>query len=190
MILLSHLNMISDPRRREGRRFDLPNLLLFTLLAIISGANSYRSISRFMHVRLEWFRSLTGARWTIAPSYTGLRKCLLKLDGKAIETALRAHAMTTTGAGVAQIAIDGKVLRGSLEQLTDKSAMQWVCAFAVDEKVVLGHVELNESDKKGEIRAAQELIETLGLSGTLFTLDALHCQKKHWPSFRPGAMMR
>jgi hypothetical protein len=47
MILLTHLNTISDPRRREGRRFDLPHLLLFSLLAIISGANSYRSITRF-----------------------------------------------------------------------------------------------------------------------------------------------
>jgi hypothetical protein len=55
MVLLTHLNTISDPRRREGRRFDLPHLLLFSLLAIISGANSYRSITRFMDVRLEWF---------------------------------------------------------------------------------------------------------------------------------------
>lgn len=50
MVLLTHLNAISDPRRRS---FDLPHLLLFSLLAIISGANSYRSITRFMHVRLE-----------------------------------------------------------------------------------------------------------------------------------------
>ena len=48
MVLLTHLNTVSDPRRREGRRFDLPHLLLFSLLAIISGANSYRSITRFM----------------------------------------------------------------------------------------------------------------------------------------------
>jgi hypothetical protein len=60
---------------------------LFSLLAIISGANSYRSITRFMHVRLEWFKSLTGIDWPTAPSHTGLRKCFLKLDGNAIEYA-------------------------------------------------------------------------------------------------------
>jgi hypothetical protein len=78
MVLLTHLNTISDPRRRKGRRFDLPHLLLFSLLAIVSGANSYRSITRFMDVRLEWFKSLTGIDWPAAPSHTGLRKCFLK----------------------------------------------------------------------------------------------------------------
>jgi predicted transposase YbfD/YdcC len=33
-------------------------------------------------------------------------------------------------------------------------------------------------DKGGEIAAAQELIQTLGLTGKLFTFDALHCPKK------------
>ena len=175
MVLLSHLNTIVDPRRREGRRFELSYLLLFTLLAIISGANSYRSITRFMEVRLDWFKSLTGIRWPVAPSHTGLRKCLLKLDGKAIEAALRQHA--SDNADATHIAIDGKALRGSIDRFADKAAVQWISAFAAHEKVVLGHVELSDGDKGGEIGAAQELIETLGLSGKLFTFDALHCQK-------------
>lgn len=176
MVLLSHLDTIVDPRRREGRRFELSYLLLFTLLAIISGANSYRSITRFMHVRLDWFKSLTGIAWPVAPSHTGLRKCLLKLDGKAIEAALRQHA--NDNAEATHIAIDGKALRGSLDRFADKAAVHWTSAFAAHEKIVLGHVELSDGDKGGEIGAAQELIETLGLSGKLFTLDALHCQKK------------
>lgn len=176
MVLLTHLNTVSDPRRREGRRFDLPHLLLFSLLAIISGANSYRSITRFMDVRLEWFKSLTGIDWPAAPSHTGLRKCFLKLDGNAIECALRQHATDSTH--TAQIAIDGKTLRGSLDRFADQAAVQWISAFATDAKVVLGHVELSGGDKGGEIAAAQELIQTLGLTGKLFTFDALHCQKK------------
>jgi hypothetical protein len=87
---------------------------LFTLLAIISGANSYRAITRFMQVRLDWFKSLTGIRWPRAPSHTGLRKCLLKLDGNEIEAALRRHA--GDNAESALIAVDGKTLRGSLDR--------------------------------------------------------------------------
>jgi hypothetical protein len=79
----------------------------------------------------------------------------------------------------AQIAIDGKTLRGSLDRFADQAAVQWISAFATDAKVVLGHVELSGGDKGGEIAAAQELIQTLGLTGKLFTFDALHCQKKH-----------
>jgi hypothetical protein len=76
---------------------------LFSLLAIISGANSYRSITRFMHVRLAWFRSLTGIDWPTAPSHTGLRKCFLKLDGNATDST---HS--------AQIAIDRRQAIGML----------------------------------------------------------------------------
>lgn len=186
MILLSHLDTISDPRRREGRRFELGHLLLFTLLAIVSGANSYRSINRFMQVRLDWFKSRTGVDWPRAPSHTGLRKCLLKLDGKEVESALRRHANDHVDAAL--IAVDGKTLRGSLDRFDDKAAMQWISAFAGDEKIVLGHVELSGGDKGGEIGAAQELISSLGLSGKLFTFDALHCQKKPWNSSAPPAM--
>lgn len=176
MILLSHLNAISDPRRREGRRFELGQLLLFTLLAIISGANSYRSITRFMEARLGWFKSRTGVNWPRAPSHTGLRKCLLKLDSKEVEAALRQHASEHVDAAL--IAVDGKTLRGSLDRFDDKAAVQWISAFAGDEKIVLGHIELSGGDKGGEIGAAQELISSLELSGKLFTFDALHCQKK------------
>jgi hypothetical protein len=120
---------------------------------------------------------LTGIDWPAAPSHTGLRKCFLKLDGNAIECALRQHATDSTHP--AQIAIDGKTLRGSLDRFADQAAVQWISAFATDAKVVLGHVELSGGDKGGEIAAAQELIQTLGLTGKLFTFDALHCQKKH-----------
>jgi predicted transposase YbfD/YdcC len=51
-----------------------------------------------------------------------------------------------------------------------------VSAFDHDDLIVLGHVEVSE--KSNEIPAAQALIESMGLPGRVFTLDALHCQKK------------
>ena len=47
-------------------------------------------------------------------------------------------------------------------------------AFASEAALILAHQEIAEGD---EIAAAQALIEQLGLSGILFTADALHCQK-------------
>ena len=158
MVLLCHLNTIVDPRWLEGRRFELSYLLLFTLLAFTSGAHSYRAITRFMLVRLDWFKLLAGIAWPIAPSHTGLRKCLLKLDGNAIEAALRQHANDNDNADATHIAIDGKALRGSLDRFANNAAVHWTSAFAAHEKIVLGHVELSDGDKGGEIGAAQELI--------------------------------
>ena len=47
-------------------------------------------------------------------------------------------------------------------------------AFASEAALILAHQEIADGD---EIAAAQALIEQLGLSGILFTADALHCQK-------------
>lgn len=48
-------------------------------------------------------------------------------------------------------------------------------AFAIDSQIILGHLAIAE--KSNEIPAAQDLITTLGLSGRLFTLDAMHARK-------------
>ena len=48
-------------------------------------------------------------------------------------------------------------------------------AFSAESRIILGHLAVAE--KSNEIPAAQELIATLGLTGRLFTLDAMHAQK-------------
>jgi predicted transposase YbfD/YdcC len=67
-------------------------------------------------------------------------------------------------------------LRGSASRLDDMAARHIVSAFDQYGLIVLGHVEVAE--KSNEIPAAQDLIESLGLEGRVFTMDALHCQKK------------
>ena len=63
---------------------------------------------------------------------------------------------------------------GSFDHLDDRAAAQVLSAFAGEAALILAHQEIAEGD---EVAAAQALIEELGLSGVLFTADALHCQK-------------
>ena len=49
--LLTALSEVPDPRRAEGRRYPLAPLLLFTVLALLSGATSYRRIIIFLDQR-------------------------------------------------------------------------------------------------------------------------------------------
>jgi DDE_Tnp_1-associated len=46
--LLAALGQIPDPRRRQGRRHPLAHLLLFSVLAVLAGATSYRGILVFI----------------------------------------------------------------------------------------------------------------------------------------------
>jgi hypothetical protein len=42
--LIDALGAIPDPRRAQGRRFPLPYLLLFCVLAVLSGAKSFTGL--------------------------------------------------------------------------------------------------------------------------------------------------
>jgi hypothetical protein len=79
------------------------------------------------------------------------------------------------------VAIDGKALRGSFDRFQDRKAAQILSAFCQNEQLILGHLPV--STKTNEIPMAQQLIEQLSLTGCVYTLDALHCQKK--PSTLP-----
>jgi hypothetical protein len=160
--------------------YDLPHVLVCCILAVAAGAQSYKAIARFIKARFGWLQEHLELEWRQAPGYTGLRAILLGLDQAEVEKALRrqAAAALANAQAASTIAIDGKTLRGSLDHFADTAAMQWLSAFATEERLVIGQVAIVDGEKGGEIAAAQKLIEELGLQGKLFTLDALHCQKK------------
>lgn len=166
-----------DQRTAKGRRYALEPLLCGLLLAVLSGATSLRKMELFINERIEPLNALFGMTWKKAPSWVGIRRFLLKLDVQGLENALRQHAEKCSASGEERqfVAIDGKVLRGSASRVTDTRARQLVSAFAHFDLIVLGHVEV--ADKTNEIPAAQALIDELALSGRVFTLDAMHCQK-------------
>lgn len=75
-------------------------------------------------------------------------------------------------------ALDGKTLRGSYDNKNGEKALHLLMAFCTNNKIILGHVNVTK-DKTNEIPCAQEMIADLGLAnGAVYTLDALHCQKK------------
>ena len=109
---LTDLSEVEDRRRGQGRMYDLPHVVLYCILAVAAGADSYRAIVRFIDVRLGWLQQHTTLAWRRAPSHTGLRAILLGLDQPALEQALRRRAKAALAAEVApaSIAIDGKRL--------------------------------------------------------------------------------
>lgn len=180
--LLEILRAIPDHRRAEGKRFDLATVLLFTILGMIAGANSYRQMHEFIRIHRQRLNEAFGLSLRYAPSYTGLRGILQGVNASALEAAFRAHAASMApepeGQGAQKfvaIAVDGKTLRGSFDAFADRKAAHMLSALRQCDQIVLGHMMVEE--KSNEIPAAPELIEALGLKGCVFTLDAAHCQK-------------
>jgi hypothetical protein len=74
------------------------------------------------------------------------------------------------------IAIDGKVLRKSFDNMENKGSLNLIGAYCLDNDLIIGHIEA--SDKSNEIPAVQQLLSGFGLKNCLYTMDAIHCQKK------------
>jgi hypothetical protein len=177
---LSLLATIPDPRRAEGKRYQLPHVLLFSILAIVSGANSYRGIRTFIVVHRKRLNKAFNLRWKRPPSYTALRYILQGLSATDVERVFREHAanlnLDVAGSNARVIAFDGKTLKGSFDNFNDIKARQVLSAFAVDTALVLAHIEIDE--KSNEIPAVQKLLEELDVADHIVTCDAMHCQKK------------
>jgi hypothetical protein len=169
------LTEIEDPRRAEGKLYRLPHVVLFAILVMVAGANSYRTIHSFSDVHVARLREAFGVKWRKAPAYTTIRKILRQLDPASVEAAFRHHAAVlndaTNGEGQRHVAIDGKTLRRSFDNFLDRRAAHIFSAFASDKALVL--------EKSNEIPAVQTLLASLALTGSVVTVDAMHCQKKH-----------
>ena len=193
--LLDALSRIPDPRRAQGQRYPLPHLLLFLVLAIMSGATSYRAMRTFIRERNATLAALYGVGLRAAPALNTLRDLLHRLDADALEAAFRHHAegLLTAAAGDDAsddasddaapasrcrpvIALDGKALRQSFDRVNDRKAAHVLSAFASESALILAHMDVD--DKSNEIPAVEAMIRSLGLSGVIFTVDAMHCQKK------------
>src|SRR5437764_14045393 len=90
--LLGLLAEVPDPRRGQGRLYMLPHVLLFSILAIVTGCNSYRGIVTFIDVHRHKLNGTFGLTWRRDPAYTAVRYILKGLAPADVEVAFRRHA--------------------------------------------------------------------------------------------------
>src|SRR6202050_4963531 len=177
---LSHLGLIRDPRRAEGMLHKLPHVLLFAILAIVTGANSYRGIRTFIKTHRRRLNKAFAIGWKRPPAHTAIRYILQGLNAADVERVFREHAADLNDdaapVGMRVVALDGKALKGSFDAFNDANARHILSTFAADTALVLAHIEIDE--KSNEIPAAQKLLEELDVAGPIVPLDAMHCQKK------------
>jgi hypothetical protein len=131
---LTLLAEIEDPRRAEGKLYRLPHVMLFAIMAIVAGANSYRTIHTFIDVHLARLREAFHLPWRRAPAYTTIRGIIQQVEADSIEQVFRRHAAIlheqTSPAKRCPVAIDGKVLRRSFDGFHDRKAAHLLSAFA------------------------------------------------------------
>jgi hypothetical protein len=171
--------------------YRLHYVLLFSIFAVVTGGNSFRSITTFIEIHRVRLNATFGLSWKRAPAHTAIRYILQGLDPQAVEQVFRVHAATLAGNMAdpmrRSIALDGKTLRRSFDNFRDRKAAQLLHAFDTGAGLILAHIDIEE--KSNEIPAAQRLLDELDIAHCVVTLDALHCQKKLLPP-PPGRKSR
>jgi hypothetical protein len=71
--LLGLLAEVPDPSRGQGQKYKLPHVLLFSILAGVTGCNSYRGIVTFIDVHRRKLNTAFGLAWRRAPAHTAIR---------------------------------------------------------------------------------------------------------------------
>jgi hypothetical protein len=87
MTLLDALTTVSDPRRRQGRRYPLPEFLAMILMAMLSGHHGYRQIERFLRTHEADLRRHVGWSRRAMPSNVTIRAVLIALDYDSLKMA-------------------------------------------------------------------------------------------------------
>lgn len=179
-MITTFVDDLLDHRRAQGQRYELKFVVLFSIMALLSNSKSYRDISRYLKQHFKILKKDFSLKWKRPPSYTTVRNIIKGIDDKELEACFRAYSQSllekNKDGKLVCIAGDGKTLRGSFDNFEDKRAVQILSFFESSQRLILAHECIEE--KTNEIPAVQKLLQELELTDYLYTMDALHCQKK------------
>jgi len=166
---------LPDPRLDRRKRHDLVEMLVITLCAVLTGAESWIEIEQFGKVRLDWLRTFLKLENGI-PSHDTFGRVFRLLDPEEFGRRFLDWIQSVCLKGKGRIiAIDGKTLRRSYDRADHKAAVHMISAWAVECRLVLG--QLRTEAKSNEITAIPELLRLLDVKGCIVTIDAMGCQK-------------
>jgi hypothetical protein len=189
--LQTYLQGIPDVRRTQGQRYKLEAMVMFFIICILSGRTKYREMERYGKRHEEMFRELLGLKHG-TPSNVSIRAIIRTLNWKAAQEAFNTwmfavmaersqdEANDDQASLLARVInFDGKSLRATLEDY-DKEYQNFVCFLHgfLAQSGILVHVHEYQNGHQSEQKELQILLESFRLKGYIFTLDALHTQKK------------
>ena len=174
LIVEEFLTCVPDPRIERSRRHSLENIVVISLLAVISGADSFVGIERFAEAKQDWLATFLELPDGI-PSHDTLGRVFAALNRRALAEAFQRWTLAMSAVSKEKlIAIDGKTLRRSFKHAGDNAFVHMVSAWSAANHVVLGQVKTE--DKSNEITAIPELLDFIDVKAALVSIDAAGTQ--------------
>ena len=174
--LIAALMGLRDLRDARGLRYALVTVLVFVILAKLSGEDFMRGIAQWITERKKEPAKALGVAQVQTPHYTTLGRILgHAVDLEQLEQIVRTFFASLPNAGQSiLIALDGKTLRGTLAT-GQTQGVHLLAAYLPDEGLVMAQVEVTK--KENEIPATPRVLQVLDLRGKIVTADALLTQR-------------
>lgn len=180
--LLDFFDGLTDTRRGQGQRHKLRDVLTIVIMAIISGQQGLQGFARFATNNVAELTEALKLKHGVPCFYT-IRSVLLNLEEQQLSQRftewVKAYQLELGIPTDEFIGLDGKAVTSTTNGGNThlQSFISVVSAFGHQSGLVYG-MKSFDNGKSGECEALRELVKQLGLSGTVFTMDALHCKKK------------
>jgi DDE_Tnp_1-associated len=184
MNLIEHLQQVPDFRTQP--RYPLWVILVLIIMGTMSGCTGYRALEDFVKRHQAELLAVMSLPHSRLPSYSTLRKAMVRVNFAALTQAFNHWASETFTASLdEQIPVDGKSIKATVQDYDQpyQDFISVVSAFSVIQGTVVG---LQSMHNRGgsEIVTVRTLLETLNLQGVCFSLDALHTQKNSGADYR------
>ena len=170
-----HFESITDPRQPGKVEYNLLEIVVMTICAVISGCEHWEDIVDFSRVKKTWLQENLGLVLENGiASHDTFQRVFQMIKPEELEASFIPWIKSTAQNSKGEIiSIDGKTVCGSRD--TKAKAIHMVSAWANANQLVLGQVKTEE--KSNEITAIPTLLEMLELQGCIISIDAMGCQK-------------
>lgn len=172
--LTEHFKNVVDPRRDQGKRHQLLDVITIAICAVICGADNWVEIERYGQAKYDWFQTFLELPHGI-PSHDTIEDVFARIDPNEFHSGFMSWTESIAELMEQEIiALDGKVSRGSKDESSGKGAINLVSAWASKAGLALGQVKTDQ--KSNEITAIPKLLDLLVIKGCIITIDAIGCQ--------------
>ena len=181
MNLIEQLQQIPDYRHIKGKRHELWLVLLLILLGAMTGYWGYRPLEDFTVVHRQKLIELLCLEPKINfPSYSTFRRILKNIDFQPLTDLFNNWAQVFVPSQPGErLAIDGKGIRCTVTDYSQsyQNFISVVSVYSHKRGIVL-RMQPMSNKRESEIAIVEQLIREFKQQQVVFTLDALHCQKK------------
>lgn len=175
--LYDYLNRIEDTRSKYGKQYPLTLLLIWMIIAKLSGEDKPSGIAEWVaHRKALWIEyQLTDKMRT--PSHMTYRRVLQEiLNPEEFERLMEEyHQQRLIQEEEMVLSMDGKTVRGTIPR-GEIRGIYLLAIYVPQQGLVLAQAEVDR--KENEIVVAPRVLRQVNLVGNILVADAMHTQKE------------